>query len=42
MQPEMLFAMALGITPPWEVTEVAFSKELNRLGGIREFQGQYI
>lgn len=26
MQPEALFGIALGIIPPWEVTEVAFSK----------------
>ncbi len=31
MQPEALFGIALGITPPWEVTSVAFSKESNRL-----------
>lgn len=31
MQPEALFGMALGITPPWEVTEVVFSQEAKRL-----------
>lgn len=38
MQPEMLFGMALGIIPPWEVTEVAFSKETNRLDITIDFQ----
>jgi transposase len=38
MQPEMLFGMALGITPPWEVTEVAFFKESNRLDITIDFQ----
>jgi len=38
MQPEMLFGMALGITPPWEVTEVAFSKESSRLDITIDFQ----
>jgi len=38
MQPEALFGMALGITPPWEVTEVNFSKESNRLDITIDFQ----
>lgn len=38
MQPEALFGIALGITPPWEVTEVAFSKESNRLDITIDFQ----
>lgn len=38
MQPEALFGMALGITPPWEVTEVAFTKEANRLDITIGFQ----
>lgn len=38
MQPEDLFSMALGIVPPWEVTEVSFSKESNRLDIIIDFQ----
>lgn len=37
MQPEMLFGIALGITPPW-VTEVAFSKETSRLDITIDFQ----
>lgn len=31
MNPESLFAVALGITPPWEVEGVEFSKENKRL-----------
>lgn len=31
MNPEALFAVALGITPPWEVVGVDFSQENNRL-----------
>ena len=31
MNPESLFAVALGITPPWEVEGIEFSKESNRL-----------
>jgi hypothetical protein len=27
MNPESLFAVALGITPPWEVEGIEFSKE---------------
>lgn len=38
MQPEALFGMALGIVPPWEVTEVNFSKESNRLDITIDFQ----
>lgn len=38
MQPEALFGMALGIVPPWEVTEVKFSKESNRLDITIDFQ----
>ena len=38
MQPESLFGMALGIVPPWEVTEVSFSKESNRLDIAIDFQ----
>ena len=38
MQPESLFGIALGITPPWEVTEVAFSKESSRLDISIDFQ----
>ena len=38
MQPESLFGMALGIVPPWEVTEVNFSKESNRLDITIDFQ----
>jgi len=38
MQPEALFGMALGIVPPWEVTEVGFSKESNRLNITIDFQ----
>jgi transposase len=38
MQPEALFGIALGITPPWEVTEVTFSKESNRLDITIDFQ----
>lgn len=38
MQPESLFGMALGIVPPWEVTEVSFSKESNRLDITIDFQ----
>jgi len=38
MQPEALFGIALGITPPWEVTSVAFSKESNRLDITIDFQ----
>lgn len=38
MQPEALFGIALGITPPWEVTAVAFSKESNRLDITIDFQ----
>lgn len=38
MQPEALFGMALGIVPPWEVTEVSFSKESNRLDITIDFQ----
>lgn len=38
MQPESLFGMALGIVPPWEVTEVSFSKESNRLDIVIDFQ----
>ena len=38
MQPEALFGMALGIVSPWEVTEVSFSKESNRLDISIDFQ----
>ena len=38
MQPEALFGMALGIVPPWEVTEVSFSQESNRLDISIDFQ----
>ncbi|ABQ26641.1 ISL3 family transposase [Geotalea uraniireducens] len=38
MQPEALFGVALGIVPPWEVTEVTFSKESNRLDITIDFQ----
>ena len=38
MQPETLFGMALGIAPPWEVTEVTFSKESNRLDLFIDFR----
>lgn len=38
MQPEALFGMALGIVAPWEVTEVGFSKESNRLDINIDFQ----
>ena len=38
MQPEALFGMALGIVSPWEVTEVSFSKESNRLDITIDFQ----
>jgi len=38
MQPEALFSMALGIVSPWEVTEVSFSKESNRLDITIDFQ----
>lgn len=38
MQPEALFGMALGITPPWEVTEVVFSQEAKRLDITIGFQ----
>jgi transposase len=31
MNPEALFSMALGITPPWEVEGIEFSKEAKRL-----------
>ncbi len=31
MNPEALFAVALGITPPWEVVGVEFSQENKRL-----------
>jgi len=31
MNPESLFAVALGITPPWEVVGIEFSKESKRL-----------
>jgi len=31
MNPESLFGMALGITPPWEVEGIEFSKEAKRL-----------
>jgi len=31
MNPESLFAVALGITPPWEVEGIEFSKETKRL-----------
>lgn len=38
MQSEALFALALGITPPWEVTSVVFDKESNRLDIHIDFQ----
>lgn len=38
MQPEALFGMALGIVPPWEVTEINFSKESKRLDITIDFQ----
>jgi transposase len=38
MQPEQLFGMALGIVPPWEVKEVSFSKDTNRLDITIGFQ----
>ncbi|MBI2353619.1 MAG: ISL3 family transposase [Deltaproteobacteria bacterium] len=38
MQTEALFGMALGIVPPWEVTEISFSKESNRLDITIDFQ----
>lgn len=38
MQPENLFGMALGIVHPWEVTEVRFSKEANRLDIMIDFK----
>lgn len=38
MQTEALFGMALGIVPPWEVTEITFSKESNRLDITIDFQ----
>lgn len=38
MQTEALFGMALGIVPPWEVTEIDFSKESNRLDITIDFQ----
>lgn len=38
MQTEDLFGMALGIVPPWEVTEITFSKESNRLDINIDFQ----
>lgn len=38
MQPEALFGMALGIVSPWEVTEVNFSMESNRLDITIDFQ----
>ena len=38
MQPETLFGMALGINPPWEVKEVVFTKETNRLDITIGFQ----
>jgi hypothetical protein len=38
MQPEALLGMALGIVPPWEVTEASFSKESNRLDITIDFQ----
>ncbi len=38
MQPEVLFGHALGIAPPWEVTEVSFSKESSRLDITIGFQ----
>ena len=31
MNPESLFGIALGITPPWEVEGIEFSKEAKRL-----------
>jgi transposase len=38
MQSEALFGLALGITPPWEVTSVAFDKGSNRLDIHIDFQ----
>lgn len=38
MQPEQLFGMALGIVSPWEVKEITFSKESNRLDIYIDFQ----
>jgi transposase len=38
MQPEALFGVALGIVPPWEVIEVTFSKESNRLDITIDFE----
>ena len=38
MQPEQLFGMALGIVSPWEVKEISFSKESNRLDIYIDFQ----
>ena len=38
MQPEQLFGMALGITPPWEVKEISFSPESKRLDISIDFQ----
>jgi transposase len=38
MQPEALFGLALGITPPWEVTAVVFTKEANRIDLTIDFQ----
>ncbi len=38
MQTEALFGMALGIVAPWEVTEITFSKESNRLDITIDFQ----
>lgn len=38
MQPEMLFGLALGIVPPWEVTAVDFNKESSRLDITIDFQ----
>ncbi len=38
MQPEALFGLALGITPPWEVTSVVFTKEANRIDLTIDFQ----
>ena len=38
MQPEQLFGMALGIVSPWEVKEISFSKEANRIDIYIDFQ----
>ena len=38
MQPEALFGVALGIVYPWEVTDVSFSPESNRLDIKIDFQ----